>query len=126
MTIQIDAAAASLSAVSAAGAVASQNISVELFGVPVSVLLAGFAGAAAALSFMPAMNIARMASVVMVGTGFSTYGTPLVANAVNVAEKLHLGIAFFLGLTAQVAITWLLTRLPTMLDKRAGVEGPKE
>lgn len=124
--MQIDVAAAGVSAASAAGALASQNISVELFGVPVSVLLAGFAGASAALSFMPAMKVSRMASVVMVGTGFSTYGTPLVANAVNVADKLHLGIAFFLGLTAQVAITWLLTRLPEVLDKRAGVEGPKE
>ncbi len=114
------------SAVSAAGSAISANADMQLLGVPLAVLLAGFAGATLALSLLPKMPLPRAMVAVALGTFAACYGTPIFAVlSTEWAPALrvipHPPFAFFAGLLAQLVLSWGFKRLPAVLDKRTGL-----
>lgn len=115
--------AAAVSASTAAVGVSLAGHSVEWLGVPLPVLLLGLAGAMSALSFLPPMALSRMVSAVIVGTLVAAAVTPLTAYFLGLPPGLHLGIAFFSGLFAQLMMSWAFVRLPALVEKRLGGGG---
>lgn len=89
--------AISLSILSGSGSIAAGSLAIEIFGVSLSVLLAGFTGAVVALAFLPPMTRWRLFGAVAIGTLVAAYGTLLGAHIFGWPEKLHVGIAFFSG-----------------------------
>jgi hypothetical protein len=73
-----------------------------------------------ALSFLPPMRIAQMAVAVIVGTLAAAAATPMTAHLFNLPTGLHLGVAFFSGLFAQLMMTWAFINLPAIIAKRLG------
>ena len=102
-----------------------------VFGVPLGVVLAGFAGATLALSLLPKMSLKRALIAVALGTFAAAFGTPVFAaltvSAIpSMAGIPHQPAAFFIGLGAQLALSWLFKRAPEILDKKTGVGGGGE
>jgi hypothetical protein len=116
----MQAAAAAVSASSAALGVSVSGLSLQWLGVPLPVLLLGLSGAMSALSFLPPMRIAQMAVAVIVGTLAAAAATPMAAHFFNLPTGLHLGVAFFSGLFAQLLMTWAFINLPAIIAKRLG------
>lgn len=102
---------------------ASVSVTVELFGVPLSVLLGGFTGSVVALAFLPQMTRKQMFTAVAIGAMVSAYGTLPLAHILEWPEKLHAGLAFFLGVLAHACLTWVFTRAVPFLEKKFG--GPQ-
>ena len=101
-------------------AFATENWSLAIFGVPISVLLAGFAGALISLSFLPPDQKRKWWLTVIVSTIVAGYIQPLVAYYFNVPVNLALGLAFVLGLTVQVVIPLVLQHLPDFIKRKMG------
>jgi hypothetical protein len=57
---------------------------------------------------------------IIVGTLAAAAGTPLVAHYLGLPAGLHIGLAFFFGLFAELALTWAFKRLPSIADRRLG------
>ena len=107
--------AAIVAATSAAASSVTQNWSIEYFGVPLSVILAGFAGAVVALAFLQTMPRAKMFATVFAGTLTAGYGVKLVAHILGWGPGLLVGLAFVLGLLAHVTLTWFFNSGPKWL-----------
>lgn len=113
-------AALSTSAASGVASIATVDLTMGIFGVPLSVFLAGFAGALVSLSFLPppandqdrSKTLASMAGHVCSGTLLSAFSEPLVLWAINnfvkpstpLPDSLGIGIAGLLG----ALLMWLL------------------
>lgn len=103
---------------SGSAAVAAVDMTMGVFGVPMYVFLAGFAGALVSLSFLPppvvvdsnARLLASMAWHVLCGTLMSAYLTPAAMAALTryvalgLPPEIALGVAFALGMLLMVAI----------------------
>lgn len=96
------------------------GVSLAWLGVPLPVLLLGLSGAMCARSFLPCVPLPRMVVSVVVGTLAAAAGTPLAAHYLGLPAALHVGLAFFLGLFAELGLTWLFKRLPAIADRRLG------
>jgi hypothetical protein len=104
-------AAAATSAATGAASWWTADWSVAVFGVPLSVLLAAFAGAVVALTFLPpVLSFLQLVGRVVMGTVASAYVTPLAGFLW--AGIPHLPVAFLLGLAALAAIA----KVPVFLD----------
>ena len=105
-------AALTSSAVSGVTSVATFDLTMGILGVPLSVFLAGFAGALVSLSFLPppvsdedrSKTVLGMAGHVLSGTFLSAFTQPLAIFAINHYLKpdvappaISLGIAGILG-----------------------------
>ena len=85
--------------------------SIAVFGVPLAVLLASFAGAVVALTFLPPVaSFMRLVGQIVMGTVSAAYVTPLAA--FMWAGVPHLPVAFLIGLTALA----LIAKVPQILD----------
>jgi hypothetical protein len=113
-------ASAAIAATSGASGVWLSGLSLAWLGVPLPVLLLGLSGAMCARSFLPGVPLPRMVVSIIVGTLAAAAGTPLVAHYLGLPAGLHLGLAFFSGLFAELALTWAFKRLPTIADRRLG------
>ena len=113
---------ATVSATAFAGSLATVDISVQIFGVPISVILAAFAGSASALAFLPPMSSrAKMLSVVAVGTLAAAYAVRLIAvKWLGWTEEFFAPVAFFIGLLAHTGLTYAFANLPAFLAKKFG------
>jgi hypothetical protein len=120
-------AALGSSAASGAASLATVDLTMGLFGVPLSVFLAGFAGALVSLSFLPPpaadldrrKNVMGMAGHVFSGTLLAAFIEPMVWWGINnylkpatpLPETLSLGIAGLLGalvmLLLPIGIQWV-------------------
>lgn len=89
------------------------------FGVPQSVLLASFCGAAFALSFLQKMGFIRALLTITFCTFLSAYFVPLFAWAFDIPDRLELGLAATIGVAAQTAISTALTMLPDLMRQAA-------
>lgn len=89
------------SAVSGVVSVATTDWTMGIFGVPLSVLLAGFAGAALALSLLPTMTHRQMAIAIALGTAIGMYGALIVTLLQPALAPAVAAVAFFLGLCGQ-------------------------
>ena len=83
---------------------ALQDAPIAIFGVPFSVLLAGFAGAMAIVSFMPPFETRRkMWSTVAVCTLAAAYLTKIALKLKGWDMEYALGMAFGVGFSFQIA-----------------------
>jgi hypothetical protein len=115
-----DAPAAVLATASGASGVWLSGVSLAWLGVPLPVLLLGLSGAMCARSFLPGLPLPRLLVSVLVGTLAAAAATPLAAHYLGLPASLHLGLAFFTGLFAELALSWLFRRLPEIADRRFG------
>jgi hypothetical protein len=113
-------AAAGIAAGSGLSGVWLSGVSLAWLGVPLPVLLLGLSGAMAARSFLPKVPLPRMLVSIVVGTLAAAAATPLVAHYLGLPAGLHLGLAFFTGMFAELALTWAFRRLPEIADRRFG------
>lgn len=111
-TMQMASAAGTVA--SAAGSVATQSWSVELLGVPISVVLAAVAGAGFVLSWLPVMPIGRAIGTVFFAAFAAMYGAPQVVKAWPVLDGGILLIA--LGIAAALQVL-----MPVLIEKRANI-----
>lgn len=110
-----------VSAGAGAASVAVADIATDVFGVRLSVLLAGFAGSVAALTFLPPITSrGKMFSVVVTGTLAAAYSVRLVGHWLGLGEEYFGALAFFGGLCAHLALTWAFVNLPAIASKRFG------
>lgn len=119
-TLMLKVASVATGTTSGLAAFATENWSLAIFGVPISVLLAGFAGAMVSLSFLPPEQKHKWWVIVTVSTIIAGYSQPLAAYYFNVPTHLALGLAFFLGLTVQVVIPLVLKHLPDFIKRKMG------
>lgn len=89
-----------------------------IFGVPVSVLLAAFAGAMISLSFLSAPeSLRRTLTLVSCNTLIGTYGAPLAAKSLEWNEpRLSIGLAFGIALVIQMIIPLVLQAAPKIIE----------
>lgn len=103
--------AAATSAATGTASWATADWSLAVFGVPLAVLLAAFAGAVVALTFLPpVVSFLRLIGQVVTGTVAAAYVTPLAGFLW--AGVPHLPVAFLIGLTALAAIS----KIPQVMD----------
>jgi len=112
--------AAAVAATSGLSGMWLSGVSLAWLGVPLPVLLLGLSGAMCARSFLPGLPLPRMLVSVVVGTLAAAAATPLAAHYLGLPASLHLGLAFFAGLFAELALSWLFRRLPDIADRRFG------
>lgn len=86
-------------------------------GVPMPVLLASFAGAACALSFLPRMGVTKSLVALVVSTVAAAYLVPIASWSLNVPDKLAIGFAFLLALFGQTLIGSAFVTVPHVASK---------
>lgn len=96
------------------------DIVIDLFGVPLKVLVGALAGGVCALSFLPPMpSRVSMFTSVLLGFCAATYGAPLLAEYFS-KQNLLVGIAFFSGLFAHPILSWAFNEVPAFLKRKFG------
>lgn len=103
---------------SAAGAavtsVASWSLgdwSLAILGVPLTTVLAAFAGAILQNTFMPVQGLYKLLSVLAAGTLVGSYMSPLVISITSTSSSLEKPIAFALGFAVQVLVPTFFARI---------------
>jgi hypothetical protein len=105
------------SAASAALAWVTNDMSLAVFGVRLSIVLAGFAGSMCVLSFLPKFSSrSRMWGAVAVATVASAYLTKIALRLIGWDGDLGLGVAFGIGFTFQMVGTWFITSREKILE----------
>ena len=105
--------AGTLAAGAASGAVANTAAAWALvvFGVPLAVVFAAFAGAMVSLTFLPAATLLRTAAVVGSGTLAGAYTSALVAEWWGFTSAAIGGVAFVVGGALQWAVPAFIDRI---------------
>lgn len=102
--LAVDGSSVAVSATASLFAWLTQDLPIAVFGVPFSVLLAGFAGAMAIVSFLPPFETRRkMWSTVLICTIAAGYLTKIALKVSGWDGGLILGVAFGVGFLFQVA-----------------------
>lgn len=114
--LQVVAAGAS-AASGAAAIVAPDDFAQHWLGVPLPVLLAAFAGATCALSFLSRMGAMKSMVALSVSTVSAGYMVPLIAWGLNLPDKLSIGLAFMLALFGQTLIGSAFGALPEIMKQ---------
>ncbi len=106
-----------ISASAGAASLVTADWSTTMFGVSLSVLLAGFAGSVCALSFMPPLPTRpRVFAAVVIGTLVAAYGVQLLGKYLGWADGAA-PLAFFIGLGAHVGLTQVFLQVPDLIEK---------
>ena len=105
---------------SAAGSYIADQWSLHFLGVPLSVVLAAFAGAFFALSWQRKIPAPAKCAAVWIGTFAGAYMTPIVMHYGEIAPQFQLAIAFGIGLVGEPALHRLYQRVPQLVDKKTG------
>jgi ABC-type uncharacterized transport system permease subunit len=113
---------ATMAAVSVAGSWVADQWAIQLFGVPLSVVLASFAGAFLALSWQRKLPPTAKCASVWIGTFAGAYLTPIVLHYSAVPGHFELAIAFAVGIVAEPALHRIWQTVPQLVDKRTGVK----
>lgn len=109
-------AAAATSVASGAASWLASDWTLALFGAPLAAVLAGFAGAAAALTFMQPAPLPRRAASVLIGTLSASYSAPLVAHWRG-WEAFLPAISFGIGLLAFAVLAALFPQIPKIIEQ---------
>jgi hypothetical protein len=99
--------------------------SLHLLGVPVSVVLAAFAGAFLSLSWQRRIPAPAKCAAVWLGTLAGAYLTPLAIQYAGLGTQFQLALAFGIGLVGEPALHRLYQRMPQIVDKRTGTGDEK-
>lgn len=106
-----------LSAGSAALAWITSDWTLLVFGVKLSIVLAGFAGAMCVLSFLPKFSSRqRMWAAVAVSSLAAAYLTKIALKVIGWDGDLGIGVAFAIGFMFQSVGTWLITNRDKLLE----------
>jgi len=109
MTDPVSAKAAAAAVVSGTASVVSADLSTAMFGVPIAVILAAFAGASLALAFLPQMSRVQMLTAVLLGMAIGVYGSQLILAWQGWGAHVLPPLGFFLGLTGQLSASMLFS-----------------
>lgn len=115
--------AAIVSATSGAAAWTLDRAAVQFVGVPLTVLLAAFAGALASISFAESMRLPRLVCAVSSSTAIGAYLQPPIEQLLQASlglTNVPLAVAFATGLGAQALVGWALRSVPEVLDRLRG------
>lgn len=118
----MDRTTGALAAASAAGSWAADQWSIQLLGVPLSVVLASFAGAFLALSWQRKLPAPAKCASVWLGTFAGAYLTPIVLHYTAVPSMFQLAVAFGVGIVAEPALHRIWQTVPQLVDKRTGAK----
>lgn len=121
----MDKSTATAAAVGVANGFIADTWSLHLFGVPVSVVLAAFAGAFFSLSWQRRIPAPAKCAAVWIGTLAGAYLTPLAIQYAELGTQYQLAIAFGIGLVGEPALHRLYQRIPQLVDKRTGTGDSK-
>lgn len=121
----MDKGAGAAMASSAVGGFFADQWSLHLLGVPVSVVLAAFAGAFLSLSWQRRIPAPAKCAAVWLGTLAGAYLTPLAIQYAGLGGQFQLALAFGIGLVGEPALHRLYQRMPQIVDKRTGTGGEK-
>ena len=105
---------------SAVGSYLADQWSLHFLGVPLSVVLAAFAGAFFALSWQRRIPAPAKCAAVWVGTFAGAYLTPIAMHYGDIGTQFQLAIAFGIGLVGEPALHRLYDRIPRLIEKRIG------
>jgi len=83
----------------------------ELLGVKLSAMMAGFCGSTVYLVSVPPLGAFRMFCSVAASVLCATYLSPLVSEIFKLATKIEAGVAFFIGLIAMAVVPGLLKNI---------------
>lgn len=101
----------------AGASVAGVSLSLELVGVPASVVLAAFLGAAGILSFLPPMPRARMVGTVVFCTSTAIYGGPLLVRKIEWLAGGDLFAALGLAALLQLVLPWAVENRGRIIER---------
>ena len=104
-------------AASGAAAGVASSWSMLVFGVPLAVVFAAFAGAMVSLSFIPAATLGRTLVVVASGTVAGAYTAALVAEWWGFSQAATGGAGFVVGGALQWAVPAVIRRVQQEGDK---------
>lgn len=107
--LRVSALAAGAASGAAAGVASSWSM--MIFGVPLAVVFAAFAGAMVSLSFLPAATLARTAIIVLSGTTAGAYTSAMVSEWWGFSPAAMGGAAFVVGSALQWAVPALIARV---------------
>lgn len=97
--------------------VATSDWSLMLIGVPLSTVLAAFAGSILSLTFQAVATYRQALAVLLAGTAAGSYLAPVADHVFSLPAVLEKGTAFVIGLAVQVAIPAILARIKREGDK---------
>jgi hypothetical protein len=112
--------ASALATVSGTASAATSGLIADIFGIPLSVLLAGFAGSVVALSFLDKLPRNRSFIVVAAGTVVASYGVQFCTWYFKWPAEVMGPAAFFIGLGAHLCLTFVFKNGPTLVAKKYG------
>lgn len=98
-------------AASGAASGLASSWSMMIFGVPLAVVFAAFAGALVSLSFLPAASLSRALIVLGSGSMAGAYTSALVAEWWGFSQSATGGAAFIVGGVLQWAVPALVRRI---------------
>ena len=98
-------------AVSGAAAGAASSWSMMVFGAPLAVVFAAFAGALVSLSFLPVASLSRTLVILASGSATGAYTSALVAEWLGLSQGAMGGAAFIVGAVLQWAMPALIRRI---------------
>ena len=129
--VLVQAGAVVTSVASSAGAVATHDLAVPIFGVPVNVVLAAVAGAAGVLGFLPAMQIARALASVLLAmfAGIAGSGPAmkwLVSSGYAEFGAAQMFVALAISALVQVFLPLLIARRDRLADRVIGAAPPAD
>lgn len=101
----------------AGASVAGVSLSLEMVGVPVSVVLAAFLGAATILSFLPPMPLKRMVGTVIFCTSASIYGSPYVVKNFPSLAGADLLAALCVAAVLQLVLPWAVENRGRLIER---------
>lgn len=110
-------AALVVSAAGSAGSLVTQSWSMEWFGVPVSAVLAAFAGAGFVLAWLPTMPIPRLLGSVLFSAFAAIYGGPLLMKQWPVLEGAHLLTTLAIAAGLQILMPWLMANRSLLFER---------
>jgi len=114
--------AASMAGATAVGSYIADQWSLHFLGVPLSVVLAAFAGAFFALSWQRKLPPLAKCASIWIGTAGGVYLTPIVMHYMAVPSHFQLAIAFAVGIVAEPALHRVWQTVPQLVDKRTGID----
>jgi hypothetical protein len=103
-------------ATAASALVLTQEWALALFGQPLVVVLAGFAGTFYGLSYRDPMKPGALWMNIVITTFMATAGASLLATYYTIAPAGLAGLAAVSGFVLQVLQPWLKKNLPGVLD----------
>jgi hypothetical protein len=111
-----------MAATTAAGSYIADQWSIYFLGVPLSVVLAAFAGAFLALSWQRKLPAPVKCATVWLGTFAGAYLTPIAMHYSDIPAQFQLAVAFGVGIMAEPALHRVWKVVPQIVDKRTGAK----